>query len=144
MQLALAQTRPIAGDIAQNRDDHLRWMELAAREGADLLVFSELSLTGYEPELAGQLAMDSDGPLRTLHERAKSLGLSVCVGFPSLGQSLPRISLAILGGPQRVVLHKHHLHEDELATMERGEPSPVLEICGKRVGFLICYELSQD
>jgi predicted amidohydrolase len=145
MQLVLAQTQAVAGDLAQNMQDHLRWMERAAREGADLLVFSELSLTGYEPELAEDLAMDEDAlPLRALHERAGSLVQRVCVGFPSLGHRLPRISLVILGGPHRVVLHKHHLHEDELATMEPGPPSAVVEIWGKRVGFLICYELSQD
>ena len=145
MQLVLAQTQAVAGDLAQNMQDHLRWMELAAREGVDLLVFSELSLTGYEPELAGHLAMPlGASPLRALHERAQSLGLGVCVGFPSRGHRLPRISLAILGGPEPVVLHKHHLHQDELATIEPGAPSDVVELCGKRVGFLICYELSQD
>ena len=145
MWVALAQTQPHPGDIFANLQDHLGWMHQAAATGAELVVFPELSLSGYEPELAQNLALTVDSePLQRLQEVALSLGQRVCVGFPSPGERLPRISMAILGAPEVTVLHKHHLHQDEVPFFEAGPASDVVELCGMKVGFLICYELTQD
>lgn len=46
--IAVAQTCPVAGDVQANLDEHLRLARLAAEEGAQVVVFPELSLTGYE------------------------------------------------------------------------------------------------
>lgn len=50
--IASAQTCSIAGDLAANIQRHLALMVAAAEHGVQLLVFAELSLTGYEPALA--------------------------------------------------------------------------------------------
>lgn len=46
-RVALAQIRPRLGDVGHNLKTHLQWVERAAAEHADLIVFPELSLTGY-------------------------------------------------------------------------------------------------
>src|ERR1041385_7750009 len=46
--IAVAQTCPVAGDVKANLDEHFRLARLAATEGAQIVVFPELSLTGYE------------------------------------------------------------------------------------------------
>jgi predicted amidohydrolase len=56
MKLAVAQTRPIKGNIAANLENHRKMIEIAASKGANVLIFPELSLTGYEPELSKDLA----------------------------------------------------------------------------------------
>src|ERR1700737_4268610 len=48
--IALAQLNPIVGDIAGNADKARRARAEAAREGADLVAFPELFLSGYPPE----------------------------------------------------------------------------------------------
>jgi predicted amidohydrolase len=48
MRICAVQLRPIAGDIAINIARHLKFIELAIAESADLVFFPELSLTGYE------------------------------------------------------------------------------------------------
>jgi predicted amidohydrolase len=48
--LAAAQTKPKRGDIDSNLLDHYRLVELAAINKANLIVFPELSITGYERE----------------------------------------------------------------------------------------------
>jgi len=82
MKIALAQIAPKLGDIAGNVDLHLDYIEQARKAKADLLVFPELSLTGYKlRDLVEQTALDprSAKPFREL--RAASRDLAVVVGF---------------------------------------------------------------
>src|ERR687896_1659970 len=50
LRIALAQLNPTVGDIAGNVSRLKRAYAEAARQGADLVVFSELYITGYPPE----------------------------------------------------------------------------------------------
>ncbi len=45
--ISVAQTSPVSGDVNANLNEHLRLTALAASEGAQVVVFPELSLTGY-------------------------------------------------------------------------------------------------
>jgi len=56
MKICVAQTRPVKGDIQSNIENHKKFIDLAVSGGADTIIFPELSLTGYEPELAKELA----------------------------------------------------------------------------------------
>ena len=47
MKVILAQISPCLGDVKRNLDRHLDLIEKAARKKAGLIVFPELSLTGY-------------------------------------------------------------------------------------------------
>jgi predicted amidohydrolase len=82
MKIALAQIAPKLGDIAGNVDLHLDLIDRARKAKADLLVFPELSLTGYKlRDLVEQTALDprSAKPFRQI--RAASRDLAVVVGF---------------------------------------------------------------
>lgn len=46
----MAQINPRVGDLDGNRDTVLRYTNMAAAEGADVVLFPELVLTGYPPE----------------------------------------------------------------------------------------------
>ncbi len=52
MKICVAQTRPVKGDIQGNIENHIKLIDLAVLNGADTIIFPELSITGYEPELA--------------------------------------------------------------------------------------------
>src|SRR5262245_53260102 len=56
-KIAAAQVPSVRGDIDANIAIHAAAMAAAARHGVTVLVFPELSLTGYEPDLAAELAM---------------------------------------------------------------------------------------
>ena len=47
LNLALAQINTKLGDVPANLDKHLALINDAKKQGADLLIFPELSLTGY-------------------------------------------------------------------------------------------------
>ncbi len=80
-RLTVAQTNPALGNLGVNLAEHIRAIEAALAAGSQLIVFPELSLTGYflkdqTAELA--LALDSH-ELRTLAEWSKKI--SITVGF---------------------------------------------------------------
>lgn len=81
--VAAAQTIPWRGDIAANLGEHLRLIALAAARDVGLLVFPELSLTGYELDLAPELSFSEQDPrLDPLRESALSRGITLVVGAP--------------------------------------------------------------
>src|SRR5262245_12341761 len=60
MKIALAQTRPFKGDIQKNIEAHKQFIRMAHSMGAEMVVFPELSITGYEPSLAKELSTHID------------------------------------------------------------------------------------
>lgn len=145
MLIALAQTGPAKGDVTANASRHVELAMLAADAGADLVVFPELSLTGYWPELAGALAIDpDDGRLDALQRVSDERGIVIAAGAPTPADPpKPRISLVILSpaAPRRVY-SKQYLHEDEEPFFTPGERSTGILGDAPRIGLAICYELS--
>jgi predicted amidohydrolase len=67
--IAVAQTDPLKGNAEANLQDHARFIRAAAKNCANIVIFPELSLTGYEPNLAEGLAMSiGDKRLYSLRE----------------------------------------------------------------------------
>lgn len=60
MRLSAAQLAAEPGDVARNVRVHVAAVEVAVSQRSDLVLFPELSLTGYEPKLASELATRSD------------------------------------------------------------------------------------
>jgi apolipoprotein N-acyltransferase len=72
MILASAQTKPKRGNIESNLNDHYNLIDLASQNQADLIVFPEMSITGYERENALDLAFanlnDTDSGLLIIED----------------------------------------------------------------------------
>ena len=144
MRVAVAQTRPVAGDVTRNLVGHLRCVEVAAQLGAGRLAFPELSLTGYEPALAAELAIDADdarlAPLRAAAER---YAMTIIVGAPtSCTGGVCISSLVIEPSGERGVYSKQFLHADEEPFFVAGPRRQ--HLLGERgeIALAICYELS--
>ena len=62
LRIALAQISPALGDRHRNLTMHLAQIEAARRQNADLIVFPELSLTGYFlRDMVPDVALDPGG-----------------------------------------------------------------------------------
>lgn len=82
--IAVAQTVPVRGDVDANVDEHVRLARAAGDEGAAVVVFPELSLTGYELDLADDLAFaGDDARLARLRAVATSCETTLVVGAPA-------------------------------------------------------------
>jgi len=81
--IAVAQTIPVRGDVDANVEQHVRLVRAAAEEQAQVLVFPELSLTGYELDLASALAFSQCDPrLAPLLDAASLSSMTLVVGAP--------------------------------------------------------------
>ncbi|MFY0593592.1 carbon-nitrogen hydrolase family protein [Roseivirga sp.] len=144
MKFCLAQTEPVAGDIAANIQDHLNKVNDAISQSADLIIFSELSITGYEPELAKGLAMDlKDQRLDPFQALSDGHDIIICIGAPIKVKEGINISLVLFQPQQsRSIYSKQYLHEDELPYFVPGLQSNGIIEAEKRVALAICYELT--
>lgn len=104
--IAVAQTVPVRGDVDANVRQHLRLVGVAAAERAQVLVFPELSLTGYELELAGGLAFSQDDSrLAPLAKAASDFSMTLVVGAPVRVASRLHIGAFILSPDGEVGLY---------------------------------------
>lgn len=148
LTLAAAQTLSIAGDVPANIQRHLAFMRAAAEHGVQLLVFPELSLTGYEPALAAELAIaPEDAVLSPLREMARELRLTAVVGMPI--RLAPEVGVLIgalvLGADGSLAVYtKQHLHPGEEAAFIAGQGGEALEWGDDRIALAVCADFSHS
>jgi len=142
-KIAAAQVPAVRGDIGANIATHADAMAAAARQGASVLVFPELSLTGYEPGLAAELAVATDdqrlAPLLALarqHRIAAVVGAPLCngPGKPALG------AIVISAEGTTRTYRKMHLGGDERDYFAPGVAPLAWAVAGHMVGVAICAD----
>ncbi len=148
LNLALAQIATKLGNVESNLEKHLDYIQQAKAQNADLVLFPELSLTGYVlQDLASTVAhrpTDDDPIFRPLLEASKKLDL--VIGFVD-EDSRHRyfIASAYLSGGR--VLHVHHKVYlptyalfDEGRFFSPGESIRAFDTRFGRFGLLICED----
>nr|WP_314896105.1 carbon-nitrogen hydrolase family protein [uncultured Flavobacterium sp.] len=144
MILATAQTKPKRGDIDSNLLDHYRLVELAAANKANLIVFPELSITGYERENAEQLAFSpNDSRLNHLKKLAVENQIIIIAGAPIKIDSELFIGEFIISPDNSVSIYtKQFLHTDEEVYYQSSfDYNPILEIENQRISCAICADI---
>ncbi len=144
MYLCLAQTKPTKCDIQRNIEDHKKFIALAVSNGADAIIFPELSLTGYEPTLAKDLATTpDDARFEELQQISDNRQITICVGIPTKADAGECISMVLFQPSQaRQTYSKKYLHADEEPFFVSGANFPILNISKETAALAICYELS--
>ena len=146
LTIAAAQSISIAGDLTANIVWHQRFMQVAAEQGVQLLVFPELSLTGYERGLAAELAIaPEDSVLQPLRDFAQEVGVTTVVGMPvRLSEHSPvLIGALVLGADGSLgVYSKQHLHPGEEVAFAPGTGGSPLTIGGDTIALAVCADFS--
>lgn len=145
MKIAVVQTRPVKGDVQANIERHRKFLDRAAAKGAEVVIFPELSLTGYEPRMAKELAMDAedDGRLEVFQALSDERKMVIGVGAPTLQEAGVCISMILFRpGQARRVYSKTYLHPDEEPFFASGANFPSFVANGVNLAVAICYELS--
>ncbi|MDV9201222.1 NAD+ synthase [Streptomyces sp. Wh19] len=165
LRLALNQIDSTVGDLAGNSEAIVHWTRHSAEQGAHLVAFPEMVLTGYPVEdlaLRSSFVEASRQALRALAARLDAEGfgeLPVVVGYldrsetaqPRYGQPAgsPRNAAAVLHrGQVALTFAKHHLPNygvfDEFRYFVPGDSMPVVRVHGVDVALAICEDLWQD
>ena len=150
ISLALAQINTHLGDVQPNLEKHLQMAKDAQQAGAELLVFPELSLTGYAlqdivPTVACRATAD-DPVFRPLLAASRDLSLDMVVGFVD-EDSRHRFYIAsayLSGGEVVHVHHKVYLPTyglfDEGRFFAWGDSIRAFDTRFGRMGILICED----
>lgn len=135
--IAVAQPRCVPHDVAANALTHADTVR-AAR--ARLVVFPELSLTGYELD-APVIALD-DPRLTPIAEACAETGSITLVGAPVQGEAgRPHIAMVAVDGAETTVAYrKMWLGGSELHRFTPGAKPAVLDVDGWRLGLAICKD----
>lgn len=146
MKICLAQTQSEAGNIQENIANHLKFVERAIVYKADLIIFPELSITNYEPQLAKTLATKvEDNLFNPFQKLSNEHGVVICVGMPTNATNGINISLLIFQpNKERDVYSKQLLHQDEEPYFLAGYKQTMLTIKATQIALGICYETLQE
>lgn len=144
LRIAAAQSASIPLEIEANLRRHLDFLDAAAAQGVELLVFPELSLSGYELEGLARCALRADDArLDLLAERARGAGMTVVVGAPVANPAgLPWIgAITLHPDGRRSVYRKRFLHDGEERHVSAGSAiSQLIDAGGERVALAICAD----
>jgi predicted amidohydrolase len=145
MKISIAQIRPIKGDISANIETHKQLIDLAISHKAAAIFFPELSVTGYEPELAKELAINEDDKaLNGFQEISNKNKITIGLGIPTKTVSGIQISMIIFQPDMpRLTYSKQQLHADEFPYFVSGEKQLILTVADKKIAPAICYESLQ-
>ncbi|MEV7234717.1 NAD+ synthase [Streptomyces sp. NPDC051020] len=165
LRLALNQIDSTVGDLVGNAEAIVHWTRHSAEQGAHLVAFPEMVLTGYPVEdlaLRSSFVEASRNALVALAARLDAEGfgeLPVVVGYlnrsekaqPRYGQPAgsPQNAAAVLHrGRVALSFAKHHLPNygvfDEYRYFVPGDSMPVVRVHGVDVALAICEDLWQD
>lgn len=153
MRILMAQINPIIGDLKGNTALIKRAIESGRRQQAQIILFPELTLSGYPPEDMLLLPHFMKAILKQLDEIIQaSAGLTVIVGLPRENPNqLEKVlynSAAIihdrklLGFQDKSLLPTYDVF-DERRYFEPGESSRTWDIQGKKVAITVCEDLWQ-
>ena len=149
LKIALAQYNPVVGDISRNREMALKAYEEACKEENDLIVFSELFMTGYPPEdliLKPAFVEKAIEDLKLLAKETADQTCAILIGCPWLeGGKVYNSAVLLFQGEIQEVRHKVSLPNygvfDEKRIFSAGELTGPVSFKGTRLGICICEDI---
>lgn len=151
MRIALAQINTTVGDLSGNGHWVLGFSQRARQEGADLVVFPEMTMTGYPPEDLLFKNHFVENNLKALKEAARQIrGIVAVVGFVDKGKKgeLYNAAAVIAGGKIAGVYHKKALPNysvfDEKRYFTPGKNAGLFSLHGIPWGVTICEDIWID
>jgi len=154
MKIALAQLNYHVGNFEYNKKLILDHIQKAKNDGADLIVFSELSVCGYPPQDLLDYQVFVDQCDATVKEIAKSCyGIAAILGGPRInpdakGKLLLNSAFFLEEGEVESVQDKTLLPTydifDEYRYFEQNKKFDIIEYKGYKIAMTICEDLWDD
>ena len=146
MKIAIYQGAGVLGRVNENLELIRRSAVSAARQGAELIIFPEMFLTGYNVgDAVFELAETPTGPsAQKSGQIAREANIALLYGYPE--RSADRVyNSAVLIRRQGSVLanyRKAHLYgRDENRLFHKGDSLLLANLAGLKIGILICYDV---
>lgn len=143
--VSLAQIPILKGNIQENLAMHIEFIAKSAKYKADLVVFPELSLIGYELELVEKLALQRNTiEIDELSRSSVANNIVVIAGAPLVNDGgKPKIGAVICFPTGEVEFYaKQYLHGNESVFCSAGNKNYTLTVNGFKVGLAICADFA--
>lgn len=149
IKVALVQFESKNLDVNYNISKAIRFINQAAEQNADLIVFPELFLTGYNMDLIGnqyyELAEGLNGEIVSILQKQalhNNINIVAPIAFQDEVPGVIYNSAIVINrnGEINGVYHKTHLWADEKLYFKEGTDLPVFEMDFGRIGIMICYD----
>jgi NAD+ synthase (glutamine-hydrolysing) len=148
LTVALAQIDSTVGDLDGNAEKIRAGIDRARAEGAQLVLFPELALTGYPPEdllIKTHFLRRAAERLEDLAEAAEDV--VALVGYPQLRDDVYNAAAVLGDGQVQAVYRKTYLPNygvfDEQRYFQQGSEPALIEVDGVPVGLTICEDIWQ-
>jgi NAD+ synthase (glutamine-hydrolysing) len=147
VRIALGQIDTTVGDLDGNVGTMAEWAARATEQGADIICFPELAITGYPPEdlvLRPEFVQDNLDALKQLAERAAG-GCAVLTGFVDRSERGRHNAAALLrDGTVSERYHKVRLPNygvfDEQRTFVPGDAGCTVRLGSSELGLSVCED----
>ncbi len=151
MKIALAQINTIIGDFENNLKKVINFTKKAEESGADIIIFPELTFSGYPPRDLLEKKSFIEKNIEILHKYRKSVGeIGAVVGFiswnkNSIGKPIMNSGAFIYKGKIKKIFHKCLLPTydvfDEARYFEPDKKAQgLISFKGKKLGLTICED----
>ncbi len=145
MIVASAQTNPHQKSIEENFADHYQMINQASEHGAQLIVFPEMSLTGYVRERAQELSFsENDSRLKQLQQLSADKNIIIIAGAPiTMEDSLYIGAFIIKPDHTTSVYTKQFLHTGEEVYFNASfNYNPTFNIGDETISIAICADIN--
>jgi predicted amidohydrolase len=148
MKIAAAQIESVLGDLEKNIEHHLNYCDEAIRNGADMIVFPELSLTGYSlKDLNYQISINT-GKTKALDKlKDKSRKISIICGLAEEDDNFAIYNSGIFISDGEIKFTHRKVYPptyglfEEFRYFSRGRECRAHETKFGKIGLLVCEDL---
>lgn len=152
LTLSIAQMSPVFLDIRENTCRMTGFMEQAAIDGSDLLLFPEMALTGYgigdtirNPDVRRMLEGEARRSLAEIRKASRRLNLDVLVSYPLFSGGKTYIAAEYISNGKKAALHRkinlcNYAHYTEHLHFTEGFSPTVVTAERGTFGILVCED----
>ncbi len=144
IRIAAVMFNSAVGQVRHNLARMLPWIKKAKREGANLICFPELNVTGYstKPEIQG-CAESIPGPVsERLVQMAQENQIVILAGMAEKDEKGRIFASHLVVTPQNIagIYRKIHIAPPERSIFSPGNSVPLFEVEGVKLGIQLCYD----
>jgi NAD+ synthase (glutamine-hydrolysing) len=146
IRVAAAQLNVVVGDLEGNAARILEAYDEAEAAGCDLVVFPELTVTGYPPEdLLLRPAFVTQAAETLDKIAARTARAAAVIGFPEAGRDLHNAAAVCANGQvfgvyRKQLLPNYGVFDEQRYFVAPHEPPPLFSVAGVKVGVSICED----
>jgi len=144
LHVAVVQKRSKNQDFTANTQYALQILEEAAERKADIVLFPECFLTGYELPITNAEALPEDSHyIQAVCRKAKELQIGAVITALTRGSEKPRNTAFLIDRTGTILLQYAKVHTCDFADeacLESGDAFEVCEFDGVKIGIMICYD----